>query len=156
RLAAYRKVLDAAGEDRAAFAAAIRAAAATAEVVRRASPTVEVARTGPESGHLGLRTTGSVARQIIDAAHQTLLLVGYRVTVDPERTGLAARTIEAVTRAAARGVVVTAVLHREASNFDALTANWPPYAKAPSLFTWPEKPSDEMAKLHAKVVVADR
>jgi cardiolipin synthase len=156
RLATYRAVLGAAGEDRTALIAAIRTAAATAAVIRGTSPNVEVARTGPEGGRLGLRTTGNVARQIIESARESLLLVGYRVTVDPERTGLAARMIEAIMRAAAGGVVVTAILHREPSNFRALMDNWPSYAKAPSLFTWPEKPTDEMAKLHAKVVVADR
>jgi phosphatidylserine/phosphatidylglycerophosphate/cardiolipin synthase-like enzyme len=156
RLAAYRAVLQTAGDDRGRAASALQAAVATAALIRGESPLVEVARTGPESRRLGLRTTGNVARQIIDHAHESLLLVGYRVTVDPERTGLAARTIEGVTRAAARGVVVTAILHREPSNFAALTENWPRYAKRPALFTWPEKPSDEMAKLHAKVVVADR
>ncbi len=156
RLHAYRTVLDAAEDERLALAPALQAAVATAALIRGESPSVEVARTGPESRRLGLRATGSVAREIIDRARESLLLVGYRVTVDPERTGLAARTIEAVTRAATRGVVVTAILHREPSNFGALTENWPPYAKRPALFTWPERPSDEMAKLHAKVVVADR
>ena len=33
--------------------------------------------------------------------------------------------------------------------------SWPVASPVPSVFTWPEAPHDTMAKLHAKVIVAD-
>ena len=83
-----------------------------------------------------------------------MLVVGYSVTVDPELTGLAAQTIRAMVDAAARGVVVTVVLHREA-NREALLDTWSQGIPRPSIFTWPLT-DDEMASVHAKILVADR
>jgi phosphatidylserine/phosphatidylglycerophosphate/cardiolipin synthase-like enzyme len=102
-----------------------------------------------------LRTTGTVSREIIAGAVQKLLVVGYSVTPSPDDAGLAAQTLASIRRAASRGVVVTALLHRDPKNRDALIAPWPSGAPAPSVFTWPESPEDSMAKLHAKVIVAD-
>jgi phosphatidylserine/phosphatidylglycerophosphate/cardiolipin synthase-like enzyme len=121
--------------------------------VREVSAKIEVARTGPRSS--GLRTTGAVSRDIIEGSRSTLLVVGYSVTVDSDRSGLAAKTIDTIAAAAGRGVVVTAVLHRVARNRSALLSSWPGYAKQPSIFTWPAMPNDDMTKLHAKVLVAD-
>src|SRR5207302_494161 len=90
-----------------------------------------------------------------EGSRSSLLLVGYSVTADPKRTGLVARTVDAIGKAAGRGVVVTAVLHRAENNRAALLQAWPGYARRPSIFTWPVNPSDEMTKLHAKVLVAD-
>lgn len=159
RLAIYSRVL-------AAFARSdtnggeagriLEAALAAATRVRKDAPMVEVARTGPTAGSLDLRTTGAVSRDVIEGSRSTLLIVGYSVVIDAERSGLAARTIDAITRAAARGVAVTAVLHREPRNRAALLAAWPGYAQQPSIFTWPELPDDAMAKVHAKVIVCDR
>jgi phosphatidylserine/phosphatidylglycerophosphate/cardiolipin synthase-like enzyme len=119
-----------------------------------AQPIVEVAWTYPGVARPGLRTTGGVAREIIASSRQTLLIVGYSVTIDPALTGLAARTIAAMADAAERGVVVTAVLHREA-NRQALLRAWRAGVSPPSIFTWPVS-EDEMASVHAKFLVSDR
>src|SRR5205807_9717385 len=92
---------------------ALRTAALTADAVCSAQTAVEVAWTYPGIARPGLRTTGGVAREIVSQCKRTLLLVGYSVTVDPALTGLAAHTIEAIARAAERGVLVTAVLHKD-------------------------------------------
>jgi phosphatidylserine/phosphatidylglycerophosphate/cardiolipin synthase-like enzyme len=95
-----------------------------------------------------------VAREIITASRQSLLVVGYSVTVDPALTGLAAQTVAAIAQAAERGVMVTAVLHREA-NRQALLQAWRPSVRGPTIFTWPAS-DDEMAAVHAKLLVSDR
>jgi phosphatidylserine/phosphatidylglycerophosphate/cardiolipin synthase-like enzyme len=92
---------------------------------------------------------------MIEAAQRSLLVVGYSVTVDSELAGLAARTVTAIGRAAVRGVVVTAILHRDSKNRDALLRGWPKGHAPPGLFTWPEREGDEKASLHAKVLVID-
>jgi len=159
RLAPYRAVLAAMaglGLRGAESAVVIDAALTSVERVRSDLPQIEVARTGPSSRAFELRTTGVVSREVIDNAQATLLLVGYSVVVNTQRTGLVAETVDAIIAAAARGVVVTAVLHRDPKNRAALLNAWPGYARRPSIFTWPESPSDEMTKLHAKVIVGDR
>lgn len=122
---------------------------------RAASPSIEVAWTHPGPVMPAVRSTGAVAREIIDGAQRSLLVVGYSVTVDASLAGLAAQTVSAMASAAARGAVVTAILHRDPRNREALLRGWPPAHDPPGIFTWPEREGDEMASLHAKVLVAD-
>ena len=134
---------------------ALRIAARTAEVVGSAQTVVEVAWTYPGIARPGLRTTGGVAREIIAQCQQTLLLVGYSVAVDAALTGLAAQTIEAIARAAERGVLVTAVLHKDV-NRQALLQAWRTGVRRPTIFRWVDNERDEMAAIHAKLLVGDR
>jgi phosphatidylserine/phosphatidylglycerophosphate/cardiolipin synthase-like enzyme len=134
---------------------ALRTAALTANTVSSAQTAVEVAWTYPGIARPGLRTTGGVAREIVSQCKRTLLLVGYSVTVDPALTGLAAQTIEATARAAERGVLVTAVLHKDV-NRQALLQAWRPGVRRPSIFRWVDAERDEMAAIHAKLLVGDR
>jgi phosphatidylserine/phosphatidylglycerophosphate/cardiolipin synthase-like enzyme len=133
----------------------LRMARAAADQARLDAPRVEVAWTHPGPLAPTVRTTGAVAREVIEAAQRSLLVVGYSVTVDPDLAGLAARTVAAMGGAAMRGVVVTAILHRDQKNREALLRGWPQGHSAPGMFTWPERPGDELAALHAKVLVAD-
>lgn len=102
-----------------------------------------------------LRSTAAITPRIVEGARRSLLIVGYSVTVDRKLVGLAARTLATMGRAAARGVQVTAILHRDPKNKKALLAGWPVGVAEPGIFTWPERPDDAMASLHAKVIVAD-
>ena len=153
RLRPYRDVLLAAS-DVAELVLLLRVSAATAVRIAASQPLIEVAWTYPGDARPGLRTTGGVAREIIDGSRASLLVVGYTVTVDPGLTGLAAQTIGAIARAAERGVVVTAVLHRDA-NRQALLRSWRIGAPSPSIFTWPIA-DDDKAAIHAKLLVSDR
>jgi phosphatidylserine/phosphatidylglycerophosphate/cardiolipin synthase-like enzyme len=158
RLSHYVQVLNlgrALGASPAEIALLLEGAVAAAELVRSHQPFVEVARTGPAGGAFRLRTTGTVSREIIDSAESKILVVGYSVTGSPNYAGLASQTLASIRRAAKRGVVVTALLHRDPKNREALLASWPSASSMPSIFTWPESPSDAMTKLHAKVIVAD-
>ena len=146
---------DAAGASPTEMALVLEGAAAAAELARSRAPGLEIARTGPAGGPFHLRTTGTVSREIVEGAAAKLLVVGYSVTVSANDAGLAEQTLATIREAAARGVVVTALLHREKSNRKALLASWPAASPAPSIFTWPESPHDTMAKLHAKAIVAD-
>jgi phosphatidylserine/phosphatidylglycerophosphate/cardiolipin synthase-like enzyme len=134
---------------------AVRLAREAMSCATARAPSVEVAWTWPGAVQPPVRPTGAVAREIIDGARRTVLVVGYSVTVDHNLTGLAARTVAAMAEAARRGVMVTAVLHREPNNRAALLRGWPQGREAPRMFTWPEQTDDAMASLHAKVLVAD-
>ncbi len=106
---------------------------------------------------LALRIAAHTAEVVGSAPQckQTLLLVGYSVTVDPALTGLAAQTIEAIARAAERGVLVTAVLHKDV-NRQALLQAWRLGVRRPSIFRWVDAERNEMAAIHAKLLVGDR
>ncbi len=132
----------------------LRTSAETAAGIAAKQPIVEVAWTYPGRSRPGLRTTGGVAREIINASRHSLLVVGYAVTVDPALSGLAAQTVDAIARAAGRGVLITAVLHRDA-NRQALLQAWRAGVQPPSIFTWPAA-SDPMAAVHAKLLISDR
>ena len=152
----YRGVVRAAGRRSIAdLLDAVRLAREAAECARAEAPSVEVAWTWPGAVQPAVRPTGSVAREIIDGARWSVLVVGYSVTVDHNLTGLAARTVAAMAEAARRGVMVTAILHREPNNRAALLRGWPAARDPPRVFTWPEQAGDAMASLHAKVLIAD-
>lgn len=158
RLSRYSDVLraaQAASSSAAEVALLLDVAVTAADRARSKMPTVEIARTGPAGSAFDLRTTGTVSREIIQGSSRKLLVVGYSVTSSPSDAGLAAQTLASIRQAAERGVVVTAVLHRDPKNREALLASWPSALPAPSVYTWPESPDDSMAKLHAKVIVAD-
>ena len=153
RLGLYRDSLVAAHAVR-ELVLALRSAAESVARTVASTPQVEVAWTYPGSSRPGLRTTGGVALEIVDASTRSLLIVGYSVTVDEAMSGLAAQTVDAIARAAERDVVVTVVLHRKA-NYRALLSFWRPGVPNPSAFTWPAS-DDEMAKVHAKLLISDR
>jgi len=132
---------------------ALLAAADTATRLIAEQPLVEIAWTYP-GGSVGARTTAAVAKEVIDSSQRTLLVVGYSVTVDEDMIGMAAQSIQAVAQAAERGVVVTAVLHRNV-NRDAFLAAWRPSTPPPSIFSWPQA-DDDKASVHAKILIADR
>lgn len=134
---------------------ALRIARAAADAVRSEAPTVEIAWTHPGPVEPRLRRTASIAREIIEGAQQTLLVVGYSVSVDRDLAGLAAQTIASLAKAAERDVQVTAILHDIRRNGAALLAAWPSDRPPPSFFTWPARAETPMASLHAKVVTAD-
>ena len=153
RLRPYRDALAATSNVR-ELIVALRAASAVASVMAADEQLIQLAWTFPGHSSPGHRTTGGVAREIIDGSRVSLLVVGFAVTVDSQLSGLAAQTVDALGRAAARGVVVTAVLHR-AVNRHALLGAWRVGVQLPSIFTW--LPSDDSkAAMHAKLLVSDR
>ena len=136
------------------LASALRDAVEVAEATRSSAARIDVAWTYPGSARPGLRTTGGVSRELIRESRSSLLVVGYAISVDADRTGLAAQTINEIAAAARKGVVITAIFHRQA-NRNALIHSWPAGVKEPTVYTWPQA-DDPMASLHAKLVVGDR
>lgn len=154
RLRPYRDALSTAPSV-AELVLALRAAAETAARIATTQPTIEIAWTYPGNTRPGIRTTGGVALEIVDGSRFNLLVVGYSVTLNPTLSGLAANTIEAIAHAAARGVIVTAVLHND-DNRHALLRAWRPGIRRPSIFKWPISDNDPMSSVHAKVLISDR
>lgn len=153
RFRLYRDVLREAPSQQSLIIAAKSAAVVTGRL-NQGSEAPEVAWTFPGAELSGIRTTGGVSREVVRSSTNTLLVVGYSVLTDPTLTGLAAETIGAIAEAAARGVSITIVLHRNA-NRNALLRAFRNSIRQPRFYTWPER-QDPMAAVHAKVLVSDR
>ncbi len=102
------------------------------------------------------RPTRAVLMDIVRKARTSLLFVGYSVTTDLARSGENYLILHEFVRAAQRGVDITFIVHGDHRNRYALLQAWPSTIPPPPVFTRPARPDDEMASLHAKLVVADQ
>ncbi len=138
------------------LAEVITSSTAVSEQIRRDLPSVAIVQTGPP-GVRGSRTrsTRAILTEIVRAARMSLLFVGYSVTADPTHTGANSLVLGEFASAARRGVAVTFIVHDNPGNRNALLGAWPSTLPRPPVFTRPSVSDDEMASLHAKLVVAD-
>jgi len=102
------------------------------------------------------RPTRAVLMEIVRGARTSLLFVGYSVTSDLARSGANYLILHEFVQAARRGVNVAFIVHDEPRNRRALLREWPSTLPPPPVFTRPPQSDDEMASLHAKLVVADQ
>ena len=154
RLQRYASVLSEA-PDRDALLLALQASLHTAAQDRTKHVDVELAWTYPDDPGLGWRTTARVSKEIIESSCESLLVIGYMVTVDDDLSGLAAQTIAAMADAARRGVQATIALQQGSSNRENFLRAWGDTVPPPPIYTWPGA-ADRWAKVHAKVIVSDR
>jgi len=143
------------------FADILDAVAEGAMVERTAHPTTEVVWTGPKVEGSYLRATRQVVQDIINGAHEELLVVGYWIAGHGDQEGIIRDVIGLIADAAGRGVDVTIVLDSGEktygkNNRDVLAELWPADQALPELLTWEVPESQKHLKLHAKVLVADR
>jgi phosphatidylserine/phosphatidylglycerophosphate/cardiolipin synthase-like enzyme len=110
------------------------------------APTVEVVVTGPDSPNAPVRLTSEVVRQLIDRSTRRVMLVSYAAYQ-------MANVIDALDRAASRGVQVQLVLESAAK----LDGGGGAHAYAShQIFEWPiDRRNPPDAKLHAKAVIVD-
>lgn len=143
------------------FADILEAVAEGAMVERTSHPTTEVVWTGPRVEGSYLRATRQVLQDIINGAHEELLVVGYWIAGHGDQEGIIRDVISLIANAVARGVAVTMVLDSGErtygnNNRDVLAELWPTQESLPTLLTWDVPGSEKHLKLHAKVLVADR
>lgn len=129
-----------------------------AERERREALSVELVWTGPDVDIVPLRRTEQVVLQVIDAATERLLVVSYAVFNVP-------RIVEALVRAADRGVVIYLIVEspdriegRKAYN--TLAALGPTVANCCCVYLWPiegrcKGGTGKPGLLHVKCCVAD-
>jgi hypothetical protein len=112
---------------------------------------VEIACTAPTRFGVPLRTTYATALEMVEAAKNEILIVGYVFTEG------AKSLLERVARASSdRRVRVTVIGNRMEEHLSALRSAWPSDCPEPRVFSCQGNPRDEMAALHAKVLVCDR
>lgn len=136
-----------------ALAVALGSASRVRDRTRDEAPVLELVWTGPYPPSGGdARPTISVIREMLEAARQHILLVGYNLTAGSEAT---ATVVRALADARARGCDVTIALHSDGTNHHLLTGLWPARFPPPRLLQWTGRPEDPRASLHAKVVAVD-
>jgi phosphatidylserine/phosphatidylglycerophosphate/cardiolipin synthase-like enzyme len=88
-------------------------------------------------------------------ASRSILVVTYSMWIG---TGDAGTVIDLLAERSSAGVDVTFVLDRryqDGWNVSQIKRRWPSERRRPALFTWQDE-DDEIAKLHAKVLIVDR
>jgi hypothetical protein len=111
---------------------------------------VEVVCTAPSRFGVPLRTTFATAVEMVQAARQTIFVIGYIFT------GGARTLIEQLAIARRdRAVHVTLIGNRMWDQLSVLRSIWPADTPLPSIFSREASPADDMAALHAKLLICD-
>jgi hypothetical protein len=143
-----------AGEaDSAGFVAALRAALGVRDLIAARSPRCEVVWTG-KGATGGVRSTVPVIIEMLTGASASVLLLSYSVWLKQSRIN---SVLDRLAELSSAGVEVTWVVdvgYRDGHNLKEITSFWPPGRRGPRLFGWRDV-DDEIAKLHAKVLIVD-
>lgn len=132
----------------------LRTALHTKQKIQLKSPQVEMVWTGPYPPSGGLvRSTFSVMLEMLLSAERQVLLVGYSLT---SSTTFPTAIIDQLICAKRRGCDVKIALHDDGRNYKSLRQAWPRQTIFPTLLKWVGNQDDEMASLHAKMLVIDR
>ncbi|NBC72890.1 phospholipase D-like domain-containing protein [Paenibacillus sacheonensis] len=133
---------------------AFRTAIRTRNQLVSQMPKIDIVWTGPyPPTGANVRSTLAVLQEMIESAHKKILLVGYSLT-----TGGASQmtVLEKLLGAVKRGCEVKIALHDDGSNYKNLKAIWPKTLPSPILLRWAGRPGDDMASLHAKMLLIDQ
>jgi len=131
----------------------VRTALATIACIRTGTSrgdSVEIACTAPTRMGVPLRLNFAVALEMVQGARQEILIVGYVFTEGArailEQVAMATRD---------RRVRVTIIGNRMEEHLPALRSAWPADCPEPRVFSCKANPHDDMAALHAKLLVCD-
>jgi hypothetical protein len=116
-------------------------------------PACELVWTGPVGAGGGVRSTAEVVREMLESPKRTVVVVAYSVWLGAAAKGVVARLAELST-SEVRVRFLLDERYQEGWSIQQIRRAWPSAAPPPSLFTW-EAPEDEIAKLHAKVLLVD-
>lgn len=125
----------------------------TQEAMRAEIPVISLVWTGPE--HLSglVRTTIGVLLDLIEGAHEEIIILNYALS---DRSELVVRLVEQLIEAQKRGVQVVIIGDKmEGKKARVLEQRWPDQLEKPVLYTRPEDPADKMSALHAKAILVD-
>lgn len=136
----------------ATLAAALRGAAQVRALTEDRGPTCELAWTGPRADH-GVRTTAQVVDEMLRRASREVVVVQYAVTT---HAGVVS-VFDRLGRLSSDGVRVTWILDgrwQKGTSIASVRAMWPKGSPAPRIWSYVVE-DDELAKLHAKVLIVD-
>jgi phosphatidylserine/phosphatidylglycerophosphate/cardiolipin synthase-like enzyme len=130
---------------------ALRAFALNRASLRAQSPNIEIVCTAPDRLGVHLRTTFATAREMIRNAEHEILIAGYAFT-----EGASDLIDDLAVAARQRSVAVTLIGNRMRDRLPFLRSHWPADVPSPRIFSREADPNDEMAALHAKIIICDR
>ncbi|MYH44838.1 MAG: hypothetical protein F4017_00905 [Acidimicrobiaceae bacterium] len=130
------------------------------QATEQRSTLAELVWTGYRRPGSPLRSTSPVIREMLDTAKSHVIVMSYSVWLSHSRVDAALDRLAAARR---RGALVTFVVDRDYSpdgstaghNREQLRTGWPDDAPRPDVYSWGDD-NDEIAKLHAKVLIVDR
>ena len=128
--------------------------------VEARSVRAELVWTGHKPPGSTLRSTPPVISEILDAAKSHVIVLSYSVWLGHARI---TSVLDRVVAARCRGALVTFVVDRNYNpggtkpihNLEQLRTRWPDDAPRPEIYSWGDD-NDQIAKLHAKVIIVDR
>jgi len=137
--------------DPVALLIAIDTALAVAKSAKKTSERIDLSWTGPVQFSVEGRTTPSVLEEMVQNAHDSIIITGYSITKE------ARNFISLLEKAMAKNVEVIFVIHSddENKNFETLSNLWN-YEKKPKIYSRKPGPSDVYFKIHAKMIVVDK
>lgn len=111
---------------------------------------IEIVCTSPSRPDAPVRSTLASALQMVSSAQKRIYVVGYVFTDG------AKKLIDEICLAKDRhGIPVVFIGNRIERHLPFIKSAWRPGIPAPDIYTRPADPDDEMAALHAKVLVCD-
>ena len=128
----------------AAIACATREAA-----LHQSSEKVDIVCTGPIQFAVPVRATFPTMIEMVEDARSEIVIVGYVFTAG------AGEFVRKVEHARSRGVSVTIVGNRMRQNIVGLRRLWQ-NVQPPEVYSWESDGTDELASLHAKLLICDR
>jgi phosphatidylserine/phosphatidylglycerophosphate/cardiolipin synthase-like enzyme len=127
-------------------------AAATAESAfarEQTADKVDVVCTAPVQFEVPVRATFATMMEMVQEARSEIVVVGYVFTAG------ASELVRRISQARQRGLAVTIIGNRMRQSVSRLRAIWGP-GPAPAVYGWDGNPDDEMASLHAKLLICDK
>lgn len=146
------ELLTAWGGDEATLAAALRGALAVRLETEERGARCELAWTGPPS-EAPVRTTNQLVDEMLGRCTRGVLLVQYAVTTSGRSSDVFARLGEL----ALEGVRVTWIVDKswqDGRSVRSIQQGWPDRTPRPRVYSYTVE-EDELAKLHAKVLIVD-
>lgn len=142
------------------LARTLRSQLRVADDVRNRGVRAELVWTGQKPSGSPLRNTVPVVNEMLDAAESSVLVLAYSIWLGQPTAG---SVLKRLVQCVERGASVTFVVDRRYRtksgpphhNLVELRKRWPGSAPKPSVHSWGDD-EDEIAKLHAKVLVVDR
>lgn len=133
--------------------AALRAASSVRQAVEARGPKCELAWTGP-LGPYGVRTTDKAVAEMLRTASREVLVVQYAINI----TAGASAVMDRLGELARQGVRVTLIVDAgwgDGRSVRSIRRHWPAATPRPRLYSYMVE-DDELAKLHAKVLIVDQ
>jgi hypothetical protein len=155
RMSAVLERWRAAGGTEALLASTLRGQLEIRRTIENQGPRCELVWTGDTPIGASVRSTFPVVREMLTLARRSVLVVAYSLWIG---TGDAGSVIDLLAERSSEGIDIAFVLDRryqDGWNLTQLRQRWPEGRRRPSLYAWQDA-NDDIAKLHAKVLVVDR